>query len=369
MSEEIKIKPTELSQEQKDKIVAEWNKDGDPPSLDDLCILIWNKRLDLRSSEGKLIKSFVATLSPRDIKSRDDKVKVLPDLVLTEEQKEFVGAHKKTMNSMQIARDLFGDPHLPSLSREVKAVVEYKNSLDVNGNEQEDDIPDGPFKSPKSPLRAAMRVNKYIQDAIDLQTLDKNTKVQNILKFVIKCLQLFRFNRMVNTYTTLKDRELFEASYIKYVWEMPDLNEAELDLLCNLCSDIVSFSIMQEELEQLKELRDTCADDTEGKRISMSIVESIKGVREDINANQKRQDNVIKALQGTRNERVDTKTKENASLVQLIEFWKNSETRQQILALAELRRKNLRDECDRIKTMDELKIQMFGIHPEEIINS
>ena len=56
------------------------------------------------------------------------------------------------------------------------------------------------------------------------------------------------------------DRELFEGSYVRYVWIKDDLQQEELDLYINLCTDIVNLTNMQVELNDLIAMRTQCAE-------------------------------------------------------------------------------------------------------------
>ena len=156
------------------------------------------------------------------------------------------------------------------------------------------------------------------------------------------------------------DRELFEGSYVRYVWIKDDLQQEELDLYINLCTDIVNLTNMQVELNDLIAMRTQCAEDSEGKRLSLSIVNSIKDVRAEMNESKKRAKNAVEALQGKRNERIDVKAKENASLIQLIDFWRVQESREIMVKLAKVRQQKIKNEIKRIENLDDLKAQVWG---------
>lgn len=358
--EEIK----DLTNDQKKKILEAWNEapPNRPPDLKTLVHLIFGKETDIRSKKGRLIRQYLASLN---LKPRLQEQYIPKDkVILTDDQKLYIDNHCNSMTACEMARELFKNNKLTALSQETRSILEYVKTLGdkvVFNKEENEQIPDGVYVPAKSVNRAAVRLNKYILEAINIDELDKNTKVQNILKFVVKALQMFRFNRIINTYTEIRDRELFEASYIKYLWEMPDLNEAELDLVCNLCCDIVSYSTAQSELEDLKRMRDTAADDTEGRRISMSIVESIANIRTELDNNQKRQTKIIDVLQGTRNQRIDTKTKMNASIVQIVDAWQEEKERLRLIKFADDRKKAVREEIQKIDTLDTQLAEIFNL--------
>jgi hypothetical protein len=363
----------ELTDTQKLIVLKRWNDPNMlPASIKELTQLVFGGEFDGRSKQSTLIKKY---LVEKGITARTSyEYQKRPGYELTEPQKEYIYNNSKNMSSLEMAEILFESKLAPNDSR-VKEVKKYRDSLpknvtvDEETEEKEGNLIIEKYSPPKTIEKAAARINRYILGGVDVDKIDKSDKIREKLKTIINNCHLFRFQRIINSYEMKTDKELFEASYIKYIWEMEDVSSSELDLICNLCVDIVNYSNMQQELEDLKGMRDTCADDTDGKRISMSIVESIGNLRKSLDENHKRQSQAIKSLQGERNNRIDTRTKENASLLQLIDFWKNHENRKQMIQVADLRKKDVENEIKRIETMDDLIIQVWGLDKNEILNS
>ena len=358
-----------LSDEQKKKLLEKWESNpSNPPSLKELVQEIFSGEHDGRSMEALAVKGFMSTL---DINPRTNfeyqKVQVSP---LTDEQKQYIANNCSTMTPFEMAKELYpGKNNLTAVSAETRQINEYMRSLpDVVLYQRKDDLPEfDDYHPPKNIQQAACRVNKYILNCIKSEDLEKDTKIKNCLNSLIKFCHMHRFVATYESYSKKSDRELFEGSYVRYVWIKDDLQQEELDLYINLCTDIVNLTNMQVELNDLIAMRTQCAEDSEGKRLSLSIVNSIKDVRAEMNESKKRAKNAVEALQGKRNERIDVKAKENASLIQLIDFWRVQESREIMVKLAKVRQQKIKNEIKRIENLDDLKAQVWGISPEEII--
>ena len=60
--------------------------------------------------------------------------------------------------------------------------------------------------------------------------------------------------------------------------------------------------------------------------------------------------------------------KENASVVHLVQMWKEEESRNKLIALAELRKKGVKKEIKKLSSMDEVKARIMGISEDEVLN-
>jgi hypothetical protein len=49
-------------------------------------------------------------------------------------------------------------------------------------------------------------------------------------------------------------------------------------------------------------------------------------------------------------------------------MWKQEESRQKLLKIAELRKNSIKKEIERLGTMDELKARILGISEDDILN-
>lgn len=343
-----------------------WDENREKPlGLKEFTNLAFGREVDSRSVEGRALRSFLAD---KDIKLRPAHEYVKKDTIeLTEEQKEFVINNAKEGSSyLEITKILFDDDKIMPRDQRAMAIFNYIKEINPKILEKEDIPTDSKYKPPVTVQQAAARVNKYILDCIKTDDI-KNSKIQKNLVFLIRFCHLNRFQSQCNNLPTESQRALFEGSYVRYVYDKPDLTEEELDLYINLCNGLVDNLNMRAEMDELQKLFKGCSDDSEGKRISMSIVESISNVRKHIDENEKRQKALVDTLQGKRNERIDLRNKQDASLIQLLDFIKNYENRQQTLLLIDVRNKKIKEEIKRLESIDDLKFQIYGVDPSEIV--
>ena len=59
---------------------------------------------------------------------------------------------------------------------------------------------------------------------------------------------------------------------------------------------------------------------------------------------------------------------QSASILNLVELWKDEESRNKMIKIADLRRKNISSEIERLGSMEEIKSRIMGISEEEVLN-
>ena len=368
MSEEIK-----LTQEQINNLLDMWNgceKDNAPSLLELIQEGAGFKGKDGRSKEGKAVKKFLAS---RKIKARpsNEYVKQTDSFELSEDQVEFIrnnsrdSSGNEIMSPLEIARYITKNPELTFLSIECRAVRDFqaKEGLVTQAEEEES----GGYKPPKSIERAIPRVNKYVHDEkLDKENLNsrKKAEVENLINY----LNTFRFCHQINTYRNDTDRELFESSFIRYTHNKSDLTQEEVDQYIVLSAEVVISANIQRRIERLSRLLDEAADDTEGARISMGLVESINTAQTEYNQCVNRQQKLLESLKEKRSARLSKQIKENASILNLVQLWKDEESRKKMVALAEVRKKALENEVEKISSLDEIKARIMGLTKEEVLN-
>lgn len=360
-----------LTPEQRAKILGLINSNpSNPPSLKELTDKLYpDKDLDGRSFEGKAVKEYCATLNIIPKSSFNSKYKTI--LKLTESNELYIRNNHLTMSITEMARALFNKENICKINLEYKAVQDF---MDVNGLKAFDpDVQQQNFSNqpivkerfiPKTIDQAARKVNKYVLNAIDMKELKKDTRIQNYLHALIRFCHKTRYGLMINTLASGIDLELFESTFISNVWDKPDLSEEEIDQNINLCCDIVNYTKMQREVERMSEMRDKCLDDSDGKRLSMALVQQMAELYKEMDNNLKRQNATTKVLIGTRNDRMEGKMKENATVTQLVEAWRDKLKRDRAIAIADRRKETNRDEIKRLETLDSFKIDIFGLNRE-----
>ncbi len=354
-----------LTDEQKKKTLEFWeSRPENPPSLKEITNHIFGGEFDGRSMEASVIKGFLSqiNINPRT-NFEYQKVQAAP---LTEEQKEYITNHCSTMSAFEMAKELYPNRKIYPVGAETRQVNEYMRSLpDIVLYQRKNDLPEfNDYHPPKNLTQSATRVNKYILNCIKPEDIENNSKIKLCLQSLIRFCHMHRFVMTYESYENKSDRELFEGSYVRYVWSKEDLQEEELDLYVNLCTDIVNLTNMQKELNDLIGMRTQCAEDSEGKRLSLSIVQSIADVREDMNETKKRIKNAIEALQGKRNERITLKLQGTVSVISLVEAWQEEKERRRLLKFADERKKLCKQEIEKLDTMETFTGEIFGLDKE-----
>ncbi len=364
-----KQEPTALTSEQELQILREWNnRPNNPPSLKELTEMCFGVGVDGRDKRAKLIKQFLATRKLKASVSYEYQKK--GELELTDEQKEYIANNCQTMTSLEMAEQLFSKK-LTNLSQEARSVISYVRTLTdrVKYADPSNIVTDN-YKVPKQDGSMIERVNKYIDTPIDRTQYDSNERQKKWIRSLLGYVNSYRFVQQINTYKGVDDRELFESSFISYTYGKDDLTPEERDQYIILCTDVVISKNIQATIEKFQKMADEQLDGSEEKKVlSMSLVESITGLRKEYNDCVKRQQSLLDDLKVKRSKRLQDRVKENESLVSLVEFWRTEVGRQRLAQANIEKKKLLKDEVHRLETMDAWKIEIFGISPDESINS
>lgn len=247
-------------------------------------------------------------------------------------------------------------------------VTDYCKSLegeDYEAPEENQEIFE--YKPPKHPDRVLSRVNKFVYDSgIDKDNITPRQK-KNLEK-LMGYLHTFRFVHQINNYDHETERELFESSFVRYTNDKADLTQEEVDQYIVLSGEVVIASNIQRRVGRLQRLLDDTASDNEGRRISMSLVEAISTAQNEYNSCVNRQHKLLSDLKQKRSDRLSKQVQDNASILNLVETWKEEESRKELIKMAELRKKVIKNEVDKLATMDDVKARIFGLSEEEALN-
>ena len=355
----------ELTSSQKELIINEWNSRPDnPPSLLELINLAFpEKGFDGRTKEGRAVKSFLAS---RDIKARaSHEYQSKKQISLSEEDKLFIQNNVEFMSSVEMGRLIFKDNSLTNLNQEIRIIVDYIKTLnsDTPTFEPTEEVPNEQYKPPKTFDKTMYRVNKYVPDTINKEKITSKDK-KNV-KALIGYLNAYRFSYQMNTYTSNTDRDLYESSFIRYTHNKDDLSQEEVDQYIVLSSEVVIAANIQRRKEHLTRLLDNVVEDSDG-RASMSLVEAIGKTETEYNQSVNRQQKLLSDLKEKRSDRLKKQIKENASILNLVKLWKEEESRKNLLHLAEMRKKSVDDEVQKLSDIDEVKARILGLGEDDI---
>jgi hypothetical protein len=101
----------------------------------------------------------------------------------------------------------------------------------------------------------------------------------------------------------------------------------------------------------------------------MALVESINTAQNEYHQSVNRQHKLLDDLKEKRSSRLKSQLKDNASILNLVEVWREEEGRKKMLALAEIRKDAVAQEIENISSMDEIKARVLGLTEEEVLES
>lgn len=363
MNEELII----LTQEQELKLLQEWNnRPSNPPSLSELVKLAFGRDdLDGRSKEGKAVKHFLASRQIKPKKSHEYSPKGF--IELTDEQKEYTSNNCHTMTGLEIAKTLFKNQALTNLSQETRSVLEYMKNIPSNikyNNNEAQNIATEEYRAPRSEERMIAKINKYVLDGVDKNKLTAKTKKD--INSLIGYMNTFRFTHQINLYEDERDRDLFESSFVRYTYDKNDLTQEEVDQYIVLSTEVVISSNIQQTVNLLQNQIDLATQ--EDGKIPMALVEASNTARKEYNDCVNRQQKLLNDLKVKRSEKLSKQVKETASILNLVQMWKEEESRLKLIKMAEMRKQVVEKEIDRLSSMDELKCKILGISKDEILN-
>lgn len=351
-----------LTEVQKKAILKEFNSSENPDIIEITRAVFKNPALDGRTNEGKAVKLFLAEHGLRAKTSRD--YVPFDGVTLTEEQKEFIGANCKKLLIKQIVDALWPGmgAKVNNLSNEYRAVQDFVKEINPEGviaNEVEY----AEYKPPTTKLQAIRLINSLASENLREDGLSPHQAAG--VGALIKHMRAPGYLQVANAYKEKQQRELFEAQYVRYTWDKPDLTAEDLNLYLTLCKEDVSIVKAEKMICILEEKLENLVNDENGK-ISLTLAETIKGYQDNKNKSIDRVRKLTDDLVDKRKERQDLKKNNNRSLAIIVEKVMNEEERQNLVKMAKLRKDVVNEEVKRFAQMDELEAKIFGLNPEDI---
>jgi hypothetical protein len=266
------------------------------------------------------------------------------------------------MNCLEACRIIFNKDSLTNLSDEYRAVANFciETGL-INANEVKEAVED--YKPPRNFLETLARINYYIPHKLDKDKLSPQQRKDADITQAL--LNDARFVFTVNSYITSHERELFEGEFIKSIYnKVSDCSNEEISQFMNLSASVVTEMQYMAELNLYKETARRQLQ--ENSNVAKNVADRISSLEKNIFDVKDSQNKLIKILQGERSKRLESKISENSSVHAIIAGWKQKQFRDRMIKLAQLRDRALKDEAERIDSMDALKAQLFGIDKTEI---
>ena len=354
-----------LTDEQEQLILTFWNESEVPPGLTDIVKVAFpTQELDGRSKEGREVKSFLAERNLRARPAQEYPAK--PKVELTEDQKSYIDNHAVLMSALEIAKSLFDDNKLTNLHQETICVKEYVTETLPPVSSPGGVAAIGDYRAPKTMPAAISQINKYVTPGYDKERMNASQK--KCVSMLIAYMNTFRFIHQVGTYTSQEEISLFESSFVRYTYDKDDLTEEEVDQYIVLCTELVISANIQWNIGHLNGLLRDAAEESEGKKISMGLMESLGDARREYNQCVTRQTKLLEALKGKRSERLKEQRGSGASVLNLFQLLKEENSRKKLVKIANMRKLIVKDTIDELSDMDEIKFRIFGLSKEEALN-
>ena len=350
-------KPLELTEHQKEYIR------NNTDSIDDLTQLtrqlFMNDELDGRSREGRAVRAYLAQ---QELSYSTRHVTVKADIVLKPAQEEFIRNNcAPGVSSLELARLVFSDHKIKNLSKEFWAVHNYinDNELDVFDEETALSVK---YTPPKAESRVILKINECVGTAIseEKMTVQHKRCIESLRKF----MSAPRFLQVIETYTSLEDRNLFEAEFVRATWDKPDLTTDEINLYINVCMDYIHLKRIQSAMTKLNRMFDEAEDQQD---LTVRLAELLKTKSEEYNQCEKRMESLISKLQGDRSKRIASSIEKNASILNLVQLFQEEEERKIMLKMAQMQKQVVAKEADKIESMPDWKSRVLGMSKNDIV--
>jgi hypothetical protein len=355
-----------LSEDQKVFILANYTK----MSLKELAQAIGNDpKQNGQTKLGRAIREF---LGAKGLEYETTKFVKQGDLVLTKEQIEFIDKNKSVMKPLEMAKLLFSDEQIEPLGREFRAVYKYVEESAPTFIPKNEKIVGGDYKPPASIARLIPRVNKYIFDKDpDKQFINpdnvKKDQLRN-LQALLTFLSNKRFIYQACQYTKEADIELFEGSFIEFLYAKPDCIEEDIHNYISLCSEIVNVTQMERMLQVMDQRYFSALTGESEEKITQTLSDAMDKLRAKMDSAKKRYDNLMKVLVDDRAKREENRQSSNATILNLVGAVREEEARAQLLEIAKKQKMLESNEVDNLANMDRVIALIAGFDKNKAKN-
>jgi len=317
-------------------------------------------KLDGRNKEGRAVRKF---LIENDIDYKTTARAPTDKIDLTDQQKEFIlDQAQEGLSSLEIAKLIFPQKRIKPLSNEQRTVLSYIHEINPDFVPSQESGAVNDYSSPKSPSRIVKKINDAT--GIGLEESKLNRQKQICIEKLRINLSNSRFLKIINNYLNKQDRELFEQEFIRLSWDKPDLTADELNLYLNVCKEVINLEVVSAHLNKLNDMFDVADDQTE---MTVRLAEIIKAKSQEYHQCETRIENLTKKLQGDRAERKKKNQKDNASFLAIVHMFQEEEERKNMVRMAEMQKKLIKEEAERMEGMAEWKARILGISKDDAI--
>ena len=347
-----------LTQEQKDYIKNNAAKVSNLNELTQKCFR--DDDLDGRTKEGRAVRKY---LLENNIDYKTTRRRPQDKIELNDSQKDFIIQQaQEGLSSLEIAKLIFPQKQVKPLSNEQRTVLAHINEINPDFVPSQDSAAVSDYVPPKSPSRVLKKINDATGLSLEEGKLNRQKQIC-VEKLQIN-LSNSRFLKIINNYLNRPDRELFEQEFIRLSWDKPDLTADELNLYLNVCKEVINLEVVSAHLNKLNDMFDVAYDQTE---MTVRLAEIIKAKSQEYHQCETRIENLTKKLQGDRAERMKKNQKDSASFLAIVQMFQEEEERKNMVRMAEMQKKLIKEEAERMEGMAEWKARVLGISKNDAI--
>ena len=329
------------------------------PNLSELTKKLFNDdKLDGRTKEGRAVRAFLAEEELEYVTTAWEKVE---DIQLSDEQILFIKAQAQNgLSAFQISEILFPSINVKRFSKEHMSVLEFLREYEPAYVHDSESAVNRAYNPPKLFNTALNKVNEFTHS--DLEEAKLNHDERECIESLLKSLAAPRFIQVISNYSSMKDRELFEAEFVRATWDKPDLTSDEINLYINVCVDYINLKNISSHIEKLNIMFNEVEDQQD---MTVRLAEVLKSKTDEYDKCEKRMESLIKKLNGDRAERLKNRRQENATILSLVRNFQIEEERKKMIQLAEMQKKLVEEETERLDNMDSWKARILGISKQD----
>jgi len=350
----------ELTPEQKKKVLELFKTD---PNIETITQKVFdNKKLDGRCWQGKLVSKFLVEENLEYKTTKPDKKDTTREL--TPEDKEYIiSAIKNGDTIIDVTRVIFRNDSLQRQSYEWRKVQTFVSANNLTPTNEQDDVAIGEYQAPKEIKRLVDLVNNALGYEFSAEKIVSG-KYKTWFDRLRINLDNSRVRRIINAYESRRDRTLFIDEFIRLTFEKPDLTPDELNLYIQIVRDNVSLEVLEAKINKLNGM---FLDIEEAHELKQNFSENLKACVDEKNQITKRIADTTKKLQGDRSERLKNNSREDLSILTIVNLIQDQEEREKALQLAEMQRAAISEEANRFENLDSWICRVMGVSKEEVI--
>jgi hypothetical protein len=328
-----------------------------------------HNRQDLtgRSKEAKEVRDYL--VNSGFLAGKKDKPKAVTTDILSSTQYEFIDQNIKTgITPKQITELLFNEKFQGVQNLNIFITPEYRAVHKYVKEKYPEFLVDNEsgvnerYSVPRSIKTVINKVNRWCGQDLSEEKLSLQHR-----KYMDKLLTYLASPRFVgnyDSYTSSTDKELFEAEFVRSVWDKPDLTIDEINLYINVCMDYINLRQIDIKKNKVNEMFNDTQDQ---KDLTIRLTEILKTISEEYNQCAQRIDKSIQKLNGERSRRVEQHQQKNASIINLVELFQDENERKMMIKIAEMQKQVIKEEANKLENMSSWKARILGISKEDAI--